>query len=157
MQNKRISSYIQGIKWGSNISPSPHESLWGHAIHLYHPGHPPCGLTRRPTGHSSSLLENAAPDTCSTTALGDFNVYLELLPISWLFSFTVFSATMIWPSTTQLPSLCYTMSLHVTALLPSISASPFSELHVLSWLIPSVTPTPTVHWIHPCFRCPSPP
>lgn len=82
---------------------------------FFHSDHPPCGLTCRSTGHFSPLLEDAAPDSLSlsTTALGDFNGYLELPPVSCILSYN--DLTFHPP---QLPSMLYIMSLHTTTLLP---------------------------------------
>lgn len=117
MQNKRVSRYIQGIKWGSKVSSSPHESLWGHATHLL-------SLFMLPV--DSPADPQAIPWGCSTWLTvtlhhcsWGFQCLLGTPSNSLAFQFhCLLSYNDLTFPPPQLPSLLYTMSLHTTALLP---------------------------------------
>ena len=114
---------------------------------FYHLVHPTCCVYLETHRLISSSLKDTAPDSqwLSTSVLGDFSVFLEFLPVSWIFNFTAFSATMTWSfSPLQLPSFLYIVITNdYTASIGSVSSIPFSELHIVSlWFSLSGTPTP---------------
>lgn len=113
---------------------------------FYHLVHPTCCTYLETHRLISSSLKDTEPDSqwLSTSVLDDFSVFLEFLPVSWIFNFIAFSAPMTWSfSPLQLPSFLYIVITNdYTASISSVSSIPFSEFHILSlWFILSGIPT----------------
>lgn len=152
-------SCIQGALWGSNVSLLAHESLWGHAVSL-------------PSSCSSSLLD--LPADPQATPLHSLKMqhltHCHSLPLLLVISestwnpfqnlgFLVSLPSQLWwpnlpPTSASLFAMHTVITDDCTAAIGSVSSIRFSELHLLSWLTPSGTPTPTIHWIHPCLHWP---
>ena len=128
---------------------------------FYHLVHPTCCTYLETHRLISSSLKDTTPDSqwLYTSALDDFSVFLKFLPISWIFNFFTFSATMTSSfGPLQLPSFLYIVTTNeYTASISSVPSILSFELHILSlWFILSSIPTPANYLNPSMFSLPCP-